>query len=165
VAEEQAHNTSGEAIPLPGEQEPPVAEKPVATRRKISQYVVSVDDATGFTVKVEKLDEATGQRKELTQEEYAAAYALVSYAMPYYAAYTAPLYDPMQAYRSYLKALADYWKAFADGLGGYTDAYGGYSAPAGGYSAPTGQDYDPTTAAAYAQGAADLAAALSMLPY
>jgi hypothetical protein len=91
-----------------------VTEKPVPTRSKTSQYVVSVDDATGFVVKIEKLDDETGQRREFTQDEYMAAYASMSSAMPYYAAYAASLYDPQSspAMQAYFMALSDYVKAF-----------------------------------------------------
>ena len=120
VAEEQTHNTSNEGTPPPGEQEPsltPVTEKPVAIRRKISQYVVSVDDATGAIVRIETLDEKTGKPREFTQEEYAAAYGFASYVAPYYAAYTASLYDPLSspAAQAYLKGISDYLKAFTTG--------------------------------------------------
>jgi hypothetical protein len=102
-----------EGIPPAGEKEAPVTEKPVATRRKISQYVVSVDDATGCIIKMEKQDEKTGERKEFTQQEYAAAYACGSSAAPYYAAYAASLYDPVSspAVQAYLKSISDYIKA------------------------------------------------------
>jgi hypothetical protein len=114
VADEQAPKTASEGTPPPGGTEPPVTEKPVATRRKISQYVVSVDGATGSIVKIEKLDEQTGKPKEFTQAEYAAAYSFASYAAPYYAAYAASLYDPLSspAVQAYVKGIADYLKAF-----------------------------------------------------
>jgi hypothetical protein len=98
-----------------GEKEAPVTEKPVATTRKISQYVVSVDDGTGRIVKMEKQDEKTGERKEFSQQEYAAAYAFGSSAAPYYAASAASLYDPLSspAVQAYLKTISDYWRAFA----------------------------------------------------
>jgi hypothetical protein len=114
VAEQQRPNTSSEGTPPPGGQEPPVTEKPVATRRKISQYVVSVDDATGSIVKIEKLDERTGERRELTPEEAAAACCAASYGAPYYAGYTTLLYDSLSvpSVQVYLKTISDYVKAF-----------------------------------------------------
>jgi hypothetical protein len=120
MAEEHIHNTSNGGTPSPGEKEPsitPVTEKPVALRRKISQYVVSVDDATGAIVRIETLDEKTGQPREFTQEEYAAAYGFASYVAPYYAAYTASLYDPLSsaAVQAYLKGISDYLKTFSAG--------------------------------------------------
>jgi hypothetical protein len=117
VAEEQRRNTSREGTPPPGGQEPPVTEKPIATRRKISQYVVSVDDVTGSIVKIEKLDEQTGERKELTQEEAAAACCFASYGAPYYGAYTTSLYESLSSpsVQAYLKGISDYVKAFTGG--------------------------------------------------
>jgi hypothetical protein len=43
---------------------------PSAPQEKTSQYVVTVDNKTGLLVKIEKLDEVTNERKELSQEEY-----------------------------------------------------------------------------------------------
>jgi hypothetical protein len=70
------------------------------------EYVVSVDATTGSIVKIEKLDEKTQERKEFTENEYAAAYAFGSSAAPYYAAYAACLYDPWSspAVQNYLKS-------------------------------------------------------------
>ena len=114
VADEQTPNTASEGTSPAGGEVPPVTEKPVATRRKISQYVVSVDEATGSIVKIEKMNEQTGKPRELTQEEYAAAYGFASYAAPYYAAYAASLYDPLSspAVQAYVKGVSDYLKAF-----------------------------------------------------
>ena len=49
-----------------------VAEQPVpsAPQKKTAQYVVTVDNQTGLLVKIEKLDDVKGERKELSQEEY-----------------------------------------------------------------------------------------------
>ena len=96
--------------------EPPVTEKPVPTQMKISQFVVSVDDSTGAIVKIERLDEQTGLRTELTQQEYAAGYALASYAgylTPYLASHAANLYPSLRdpAAEAYLKGVTDYIKA------------------------------------------------------
>lgn len=52
--------------------EQPVPSTPV---KKTSQYVVTVDNQTGLPVKIEKLDSATGARKELSSEEYGQALA------------------------------------------------------------------------------------------
>jgi hypothetical protein len=113
MPEEQTRNSSKDSPP-PSEQEPLVTEKPVASRRKVSQYVLSVDDTTGSILKMEKLDEKTGQRKEFTQDEYASAYSFGSYLAPYYAAYAASLHDPLNspAVRAYLQAISEYVKAF-----------------------------------------------------
>lgn len=114
VTEGQPHNISREGTPPPGGAAPPVTEKPVATRRKISQYVVSVDDATGSITKIEKLDEKTGERKQFNQGDYVAAYGCANYAAPHYAAYAASLNDPLSspAVQAYLKGIADYVRAF-----------------------------------------------------
>lgn len=47
--------------------EKPVPSTPV---KRTSQYVVTVDNETGVASKIEKLDEATGDRQELTRDEY-----------------------------------------------------------------------------------------------
>lgn len=115
--EPQAPVTEHPVATRPGESQPSATEKPVVTRRHIAQYVVSVDDATGTIVKIEKVDGQTGQPKEFTPEEYAAAYSFASYAgygAPYGAQYAAPLYAPLSnpTVQAYLKAMSDYLKAF-----------------------------------------------------
>lgn len=91
-------------------------EMPVPTVRRISQYLVSVDDTTGTVVRIEKVDPDKGDKKELSQDEYAAAYAYAGYSAPYYATYAASLYDPLSdpAIQTYMKAAADYAKAYMD---------------------------------------------------
>jgi hypothetical protein len=96
-----------------GVKEPPVTEKPVESKKKISKFLVSVDDSNGVVVKIEKLDEKTNKYTELTPDEYGAAYAAASYSAPYYAAQAASMYDPLdspeaQYYLAYLKAISDY---------------------------------------------------------
>jgi len=104
-----------------GDRQPPPKRSPLATDTPVankgggaSKYVISVDDASGFAVKIEKLDEKTGNRSELSLEEYAAAYSFAAYSAPFYAAYAASLYDPYEdpAVKGYYQALADYVKAF-----------------------------------------------------
>ena len=56
----------GTASRSPATEKPPRAEPPPKT----SEYVVTVDNRTGITLKIEKLN-AKGERTELTQEEYA----------------------------------------------------------------------------------------------
>jgi hypothetical protein len=93
-----------------GDGEDLVTEKPVPTERTVAQFVVSVDATTGAIVKIEDLDETTGQRREFTPEEYAAAYAFAGYAAPYYAMYASAFLDltaPPTA-DTYIKALAQY---------------------------------------------------------
>ena len=93
-------------------------ETPVPTRRKVSRYIISVEDATGTIIKMERIDEKSGKAQELTKEEYAAAYSAASYSSPYYAASAAMFYDPttspaMQAYTAYIKTISDYLKTLS----------------------------------------------------
>jgi len=114
VADEHPPDSTSAGPPPAGEQGPPVTEKPVATRRPISHYVVSVDDTTGSIVKIEKLDEQTGERKRLTQADYVAAYGRAASAAPPYAANAASLYRSLSSpvMEAYVKVIADYIKAF-----------------------------------------------------
>ncbi len=52
---------------LPSEQ--PVPSAPQQQKKKTTQYVVTVDNQTGATIKIEKVDDATGKKKELTAAE------------------------------------------------------------------------------------------------
>jgi len=63
----------------------PPTEKPVPQAKKITEYVVSIDDATGAVVKIEQVDPKTGQRRELTQEQYAGASSVTNTGVPYFA--------------------------------------------------------------------------------
>jgi hypothetical protein len=58
----------------------PVTEEPVATEPvpTATQYVVTVDNQSGVATKVEKLDEKTGERKELSADEYAAMFSFAT---------------------------------------------------------------------------------------
>jgi hypothetical protein len=58
--------------------EVPVTEQPVpsAPVSLVTQYVVTVDNETGIATQVQRLDEKTGERKELSADEYAAMYSL-----------------------------------------------------------------------------------------
>lgn len=63
-------------------------EKPVpsAPVQKTSQYVVTVDNQTGVASKIEKLDDETGARQELTGDEYAQVLFYGGFsAAPFYA--------------------------------------------------------------------------------
>ncbi len=106
-----------ETTPTPEEKkETLVTEKPVPSvpAKKTSQYVVTVDNETGLAVKIEKLDEGTGEHKELSKEEYTAVFAYASLAAPYYAGYSAyaPTYSPESAsvVQAYYRGVADYLK-------------------------------------------------------
>jgi hypothetical protein len=92
----------------------------VTPQQSTSQYIVTVENRTGQT-KIEKLNAETGQRSELTQDEYAAIYVYASaglyYGAPYYsaplAAYSAPYSmpgtDPLVL--AYFRGVSDYLKA------------------------------------------------------
>lgn len=101
-------------------------EKPVpsASVKTTSQYVVTVDNTTGWPTKIEKLDEETNARTELSQAEYAAA---VSYwgvpipAAPVSGTGTNAMDVPSpEAQASWLQAyyqgMADYWKTISPPL-------------------------------------------------
>ncbi len=103
----------------------PVTEKPVPPVKKITEYVVSIDDATGAAVKIEKIDPKTGQRRELTPEEYSGAYSFTSTGDAYIAAFAEPSVAPSFAafattpytpssdavMEAYFKGIMDYFKA------------------------------------------------------
>lgn len=84
--------------------------------KKTSQYVVTIDNQTGVPVKIEKLDDATGKRKELTTEEYGQAmlYAGLSQT-PYYgsagALAAAPAAGVDALAQAYYQGIADYINA------------------------------------------------------
>jgi hypothetical protein len=62
-------------------------EKPVpSTQPKQYQFVVTIDGQSGAWTKIEKLDEASGARTELSNEEYAMAMYShwLALASPYY---------------------------------------------------------------------------------
>lgn len=81
---EAAPGRQGEALPT---------EKPVPSRRggETTQYVVTVDSRTGFAVRIERLDEETGERHELPLSAFAPD---PTTALAYY-----------QGYAAYLRAL------------------------------------------------------------
>lgn len=92
-----------------GDKERPATEKPIPSQSRLTQYIVSVDEM-GYARKIEKLNEATGERKELSNEEYAAAYSLASSVAPYYAHCATTMYDPLHsaAMQNYVKSVSDY---------------------------------------------------------
>jgi hypothetical protein len=83
---------------------------PSAPEKKTSQYVVTVDNQTGLAIKIEKLDEETGERTELSQEEYGGLLAYASLtASNYYGGYDD--YAPTSAMaQAYYQGVADYLK-------------------------------------------------------
>jgi hypothetical protein len=98
------------------------------------EWVFTFNNATGEVTKVEKLG-ASGQRQELSQEEYA---ALLGYGADYYD----PTADPSYGY---------YEAGYYDGCADYEAAISGAGYDSG---------YTPEEEAAYYQGIADYAALL-----
>lgn len=96
-----------------------VTEKPVpsAPVKNTSQYVVTVDNRTMLPVRIEKLNEDTGERKELSKEEYAQIYSYASPTpLPSYAGLsgTAPVYSSSEAtalVQAYYQGVVEYFKA------------------------------------------------------
>jgi hypothetical protein len=72
VEESPVEEPPGEpkAVPSVATEKPPTLSPPPRT----SLYVIEVDNRTGIAIKIEHFDEKTGERKELTEQEYAAIY-------------------------------------------------------------------------------------------
>ena len=88
---------------------------PVTPQKKTSQYVLTVDNQTGMTLKIERIDEDTGKRKELSKEEYgqAMAYAGLS-SSPQLAGrqdVSASGGDAEALVQAYYRGMADYLNA------------------------------------------------------
>lgn len=99
----------GDATGAPGAGAP---SHPVATR----EYVVTVDTTTWVPTKIETLDSATGERKELPAEEYAAAMAYFGFTQPAAALSAAD-------YASAITPIVEsYWKGYTDYLKALTSA-------------------------------------------
>ncbi len=79
----------------------------VTPEKRTSQYVVTVDNQTGMTVKIERLDEATGRRKELSTEEYGQAMAYAGAGQDV----SASAGDADALVQAYYRGLADYFNA------------------------------------------------------
>jgi hypothetical protein len=96
-----------------------VTEKPVPSTpvKGTSQYVVTIDNRTMLPVRIEKLNEDTGERKELSKEEYAQSYSYASTSpLPSYAGLsgTAPVYSSSEAtalVQAYYQGVVEYFKA------------------------------------------------------
>jgi hypothetical protein len=86
-------------------------EKPVLTQRPTkvtSQYVVTVNNQTGSIAKVERLDEVTGERTELSQAELAQIASMAGMDAGTTPT-TATSTSPIQAYyQAYYQGYADY---------------------------------------------------------
>jgi hypothetical protein len=93
--------------------EVPVTEQPVPSKPMpaTTQYVVTVDNETGIATKVERIDEETGNRTEVSADEYAAMYSTVmsspesSFSAPEAAYASDPLLE------AYYQGVADYLQA------------------------------------------------------
>ena len=118
---------------------------------EIKQYIYHVNPATNQVIKVEELDSATGDRKEVP----------VDYQnYDTYGDYEAYGNDPYSGYD--MSGYEDPYSGYD--MSGYEDPYGGYDMsayedPAGGYGDPYGA-YDPSGGYdAYSLGAGDFSAA------
>ena len=82
---------------------------PVTPQKKTTQYVVTVDNQTGMTLKIERLDEDSGKRKELSKEEYgqATAYAGLLAGQDV----SASAGDAEALVQAYYRGMADYLNA------------------------------------------------------
>jgi hypothetical protein len=116
------------------------------------EWVFTFDPSTGETVKVEKIDKASGQRQELSEEEYAMLYSsepsefdAESYGEygndPNAGVYAGYSYDPYAYEGGYYQGMADYEAALQG-----TAEYG----------------YGSEEEQAYYQGMADYAAAIGL---
>jgi hypothetical protein len=136
----------------------PVTEKPVPQKVDLARYILSVDNADGTIVKMEKLDEKTGEPRELDRDEYAAAFAFAGYPLPLKKipstereqamnmnslAYNQGAADAAASLAAY-GIVPDQFGGYSDSFGGHTDATGGYSDAFGGYSDAVGGYYDAT---------------------
>jgi hypothetical protein len=121
-----AENTESTGVESTGQAKASSSEagKPSVVRpqQSVTQYVVTVDNSTGQATKIEKLNDETGQRKELTQDEYAAIFVyagaglyygapLAAYSSPYTTPYAVPGTDALV--RAYFQGVSDYLKALA----------------------------------------------------
>jgi hypothetical protein len=107
--------SDNEIKPLPTEK--PVPSAPV---KSTSQYVVTVDNRTGLPVKIEKLSDDTGARKELSMDEYARFLGYTSLASsPSSVGFSgsAPAYGSSEAtalVQAYYQGVTDYFKALVN---------------------------------------------------
>jgi hypothetical protein len=115
------------------------------------EWIFTTKVNTGELVKIEKVDRASGQRKELSDEEYASMYGFdpSSYGWGYedYSSYG---YDPFAGYGSYAGDPYAYLNAYYQGIADYAAAVA---------TDPSFYGYS-STEEAYYQGMADYAASL-----
>ena len=149
--------------------QPKEAGKPEATgvvaaaAEETEEWIFTINTQSGDVVKVEKSEKA-GERRELTEEEYAAISDEGSYddystyeeygAYGYdpYSSYAAQSYDPYAYEEGYYQGVADYEASLAYGAG--TEGYEGSENTEEGFS------YTPEQEAAYYQGMSDYASAI-----
>src|SRR6516162_9455991 len=96
--------------------EVPVTEQPVGSKPVpvTTQYVITVDNETGIATKVERIDEETADRREISADEYAAMYSysagMSSPELASFMSFSAPGasfgYDPLR--EAYYRGVADY---------------------------------------------------------
>jgi hypothetical protein len=94
-------------------------EKPVPTSEALPQasstqeWVVTVNNSDGTILKIEKLDAETGEREELSKDEYSTLYGyLNSFALYWQGAneFTTALFSAdAPALKSYYQGIADYY--------------------------------------------------------
>jgi hypothetical protein len=135
----------------------------------VTEYTVTIDNRTGLPVAIQKVDEATGEKRDLTAGDYATlcyggsaaslsapagtAAATDPHTLAYYqgaadaakaaTASSGGSFDATGGFSDAYGGYSDAYGGYADPLGGYTDSYGGYSDAAGGYSDPYGGYSDP----------------------
>jgi hypothetical protein len=108
------------------------------------EWVFTMSSLTGEIVKAEKIDKTTGQRQELSDEEYA---ALSGYADPYAALSGNDPHAEQQAAEAHAVYEAGYYQAVVE----YETVLAGLTSASG---------YTPAEEAAYLQGLADYEALL-----
>jgi hypothetical protein len=119
--EEKSHHSEGKKEASDDKAAPKetlVTEKPVASApfKKTSQYVVTVDNSTGFIQKIERLDEETGSRKAFTKQELAATLAMSPYTAAI-SAYASASPASAAAAQAYYQGVLDYLKALQPYVG------------------------------------------------
>lgn len=142
---------------------PEAASTAPAGAERTEEWIFTVDSESGDVTKVEK-SETGGERRELTEDEYAAiadqgseyddystADEYGAYGYDPYSTYAAQSYDPYGYEEGYYQALADYEASLAGAYGG--EGYEGAEYAEESY----GSGYTPQEEAAYYQGMADYA--------
>jgi len=137
-----------------------VAEKHSAPVEK-EEWIFTLTNNTGELLKVERLDKASGERKELSEEEYSAWYS--SAVNPYGDTSAEYSFDPYTYETAYYHGMADYETALsqASQYGASPEEQAYYQGMADYEAALTSGEYDYSAEQqAYYQGIADYAASL-----